>query len=239
MFFAVPRRPTPLQNYSADGKTERDAYKWGCLPPDVIPEDGHAARWCETWGEKWDGRGFAGKWADKWGERDQREGGGQYRRWGDKWSQEFREGIGHRWGETWNDDPDGRGWCAAQAPARDSRRERPFCLHPPPSRSQLQRRRARFALPSSGDAPTPALRRYSRNWGEDHTGNRQVRKWGHATDGENWDTVQEEDTWYEGVPNFSWRDAFRHSPQLLQGANTQAAPRAARACVRRFLLAIA
>ena len=23
------------------------------------------------------------------------------------------------------------------------------------------------------------------------------------------------DTWYEGVPNFGWADARRHSPQLL------------------------
>lgn len=100
------------ESFGADGRTERDAYKWGCLPPNETPQDGHAARWCEKWGEKWDGAGFASKWADKWGERDSREGGGQYRKWGDKWSQEFRDGKGHRWGETWGDDPDGRGWCA-------------------------------------------------------------------------------------------------------------------------------
>lgn len=112
LFPLLSHLPFHPQSYGADGRTERDAYKFGALPPGTIPEDGHAARWCEKWGEKWDGRGFASKWADKWGERDQREGGGQYRKWGDKWSQEFRDGVGHRWGETWNDDPDGGGWCA-------------------------------------------------------------------------------------------------------------------------------
>lgn len=42
-----------------------------------------------------------------------------------------------------------------------------------------------------------------------------MRKWGHATNGEQWDTVQEEDTWYEKVANVSWADAYRHSPPLL------------------------
>lgn len=42
-------------------------------------------------------QGAASKWADKWGERDQREGGGQYRKWGDKWTQQFQNGTGHRW----------------------------------------------------------------------------------------------------------------------------------------------
>lgn len=47
------------EEYGMDGYTERDAYKYGSLAPGVIPEDGHAARWCETWGEKWDGKARA------------------------------------------------------------------------------------------------------------------------------------------------------------------------------------
>lgn len=34
--------------------------------------------------------------------------------------------------------------------------------------------------------------------------------------GEQWDTMAEEDTWYEVVPNFNWADAYRHSPPLMQ-----------------------
>lgn len=45
----------------ADGRTERDAAKWGALAPGVIPEDGHAGVWHEKWGEKWDGKGGASK----------------------------------------------------------------------------------------------------------------------------------------------------------------------------------
>lgn len=155
------------EGFGSNGRTERDASKWGSLAPGAIPEDGHAARWTERWGETWDGRGFARKWTDKWGERDEREGGGPYRKWGDKWTQEFYEGRGGRWGETWGDDPGGAGW-------------------------------------------------NSRKWSEDHFGNGQVRKWGQSTDGEYWDTTVHEDTWYEGHANFSWADAYRHSPQLMQ-----------------------
>ncbi len=154
----------------SDGRTERDAAKWGALGPGVIAEDGHASTWTEKWGEKWDGQGGCSKWTDKWAERREREGGGLPRRWGDKWTQEFRYGgVGGRWGETWSEDPGGAG-------------------------------------------------NYSRKWSEDHYGTGEVRKWGQASDGEGWDVTQREDTWYEGVANVSWNDAYTHSPQLLGGA---------------------
>jgi hypothetical protein len=158
----------------ADGRTERDAAKWGAVAPGVIPEDGHAGVWHEKWGERWDARGGAAKWTDKWAERAEREGGGPPRRWGDKWTQEFRNGKGGRWGETWSDDPGGAG-------------------------------------------------AYSRKWSEDHYGDGSVRKWGQSTDGQAWEHVAQEDTWYEGEPNFGWADAHRHSPQLLAGATTPCA----------------
>jgi hypothetical protein len=97
------------EQFWADGRTERDASKWGAVAPGTVPDDGHASQWHERWGEKWDGRGKAGKWTDKWAEREEREGGGAGRKWGDKWTQEFSFGVGNRSGETWSDDPQGDG----------------------------------------------------------------------------------------------------------------------------------
>lgn len=42
-----------------------------------------------------------------------------------------------------------------------------------------------------------------------------MRKWGQASDGEHWEHIAQEDTWYEGVANVDFANARDHSPQLL------------------------
>lgn len=155
------------EDYKQDGRTDRTAHKWGKVADGVIPEDGHAARWTERWGESWNGLGAMMKWTDKWYERDEREGGGAPRKWGEKWDERFGHdggGGGCRTGEAWSDD--GGAW-------------------------------------------------YSRHWGEEHFGNGWVRKYGHSTTGEHWDTTVPMDTWYERFANSPWESTYRKSPELL------------------------
>lgn len=90
----------------ADGRTERQAEKWGCLHPGAIPADGEAGEWREAWGERWAG-GAASKWSDKWAQRAEREGGGPPRRWGERSRQEYRGGRGTRGGTVWAEDDGG------------------------------------------------------------------------------------------------------------------------------------
>jgi hypothetical protein len=42
----------------------------------------------------------------------------------------------------------------------------------------------------------------------------QVRKSGNSTHGENWDQIEQMDTYYNPIPNFGFQLALRHSPQL-------------------------
>ena len=82
---------TWAEEFSTSGAVQRSADKFGCKAPGSIPEDGHANRWQERWGENWDGHGNVLKWTDKWAERDQSEGGGPPRSWGDKWEERNAE----------------------------------------------------------------------------------------------------------------------------------------------------
>ena len=45
---------------------DRACEKAGSLAAGAAPDDGHANRWTEKWGEKWDGRGACIKWTDTW-----------------------------------------------------------------------------------------------------------------------------------------------------------------------------
>ncbi len=55
---------------------------------------------------------------------------------------------------------------------------------------------------------------FNRWWGEDHYGDRRVRKHGHSTGGEYWDQEEQMDTYYNPIPHFDYRLALQHSPQL-------------------------
>ena len=87
---------TWAEEFSTSGAVQRSADKFGCKAPGSIPEDGHANRWQERWGENWDGHGNVLKWTDKWAERDQSEGGGPPRSWGDKWEERNAETGGSK-----------------------------------------------------------------------------------------------------------------------------------------------
>jgi hypothetical protein len=62
------------EDYRADGSVDRYCEKTGALEDGAAPDDGHANRWTEKWGEKWDGRGSCIKWTDTWASRDHAEG---------------------------------------------------------------------------------------------------------------------------------------------------------------------
>lgn len=55
---------------------------------------------------------------------------------------------------------------------------------------------------------------FNRWWGEDHHGDRRVRKHGSSTAGEYWDQEEQMDTYYNPIPHFDYRLALQHSPQL-------------------------
>ena len=80
--------------YWSGGKTEKWADKWGRDGGDI---------WHETWGEDYDGVGGCVKWTDRWAERP--DGYGGLTKWGDKWREEFKDGVGEKNGETWQDIP--------------------------------------------------------------------------------------------------------------------------------------
>ena len=87
------------EDYRADGSVERYCEKTGSLEDGSAPDDGHANRWTEKWGEKWDGRGSCIKWTDTWASRDHAEGGAPGapgRSWGEKWEE--------KWGVAYNED---------------------------------------------------------------------------------------------------------------------------------------
>jgi hypothetical protein len=67
------------EDYRSDGSVDRYCEKTGSLEDHASPDDGHANRWTEKWGEKWDGGGSCIKWTDTWACRDHAEGGLQVR----------------------------------------------------------------------------------------------------------------------------------------------------------------
>jgi hypothetical protein len=67
------------EDYRSDGSVDRYCEKTGSLEDHASPDDGHANRWTEKWGEKWDGGGSCIKWTDTWASRDHAEGGLQVR----------------------------------------------------------------------------------------------------------------------------------------------------------------
>ena len=86
------------EDYRSDGSVDRYCEKTGSLEDGAAPEDGHANRWTEKWGEKWDGKGGCIKWTDTWASRDHAEGGqadAPGRSWGEKWEE--------KWGGSYND----------------------------------------------------------------------------------------------------------------------------------------
>ena len=86
------------EDYRADGSVDRYCEKTGSLEDGAAPDDGHANRWTEKWGEKWDGHGGCIKWTDTWASRDHTEGGmanAPSRSWGEKWEE--------KWGDEYNE----------------------------------------------------------------------------------------------------------------------------------------
>ena len=86
------------EDYRADGVVDRYCEKTGSLEDGAAPEDGHANRWTQKWGEKWDGQGGCIKWTDTWASRDHAEGGmanAPSRSWGEKWEE--------KWGDNYNE----------------------------------------------------------------------------------------------------------------------------------------
>lgn len=80
--------------YWSGGKTEKWADKWG--------RDGHDV-WHETWGENYDGSGGCVKWTDRWAESPNPDNPTVVNKWGDKWREEFKDGMGEKTGETWQE----------------------------------------------------------------------------------------------------------------------------------------
>ena len=121
------------EDYRADGVVDRYCEKTGSLEDGAAPEDGHANRWTQKWGEKWDGQGGCIKWTDTWASRDHAEGGDVKRplqvlgregreKWGDRQLQNENGRAGLRQGLAWDElggnhkERTGRG-----APPRDGR----------------------------------------------------------------------------------------------------------------------
>jgi len=100
------------EDYRADGSVDRYCEKTGALEDGAAPEDGHANRWTEKWGEKWNGSGSCIKWTDTWASRDHAEGGALNapgRSWGEKWEEKWGNAYnengraGSRQGVTWDE----------------------------------------------------------------------------------------------------------------------------------------
>ena len=86
--------------YWSGGKTEKWADKWGRDGNDV---------WHETWGENYDGSGGCVKWTDRWAESPTPDNDTILNKWGDKWREEFKDGVGEKTGETWQETVDTHG----------------------------------------------------------------------------------------------------------------------------------
>ena len=87
------------EDYRSDGIRRSILREDGLARDGAAPEDGHANRWTEKWGEKWDGKGGCIKWTDTWASRDHAEGGmsdAPLRGWGEKWEE--------KWGGSYNHD---------------------------------------------------------------------------------------------------------------------------------------
>jgi hypothetical protein len=178
------------------GEIKRSADKWAT--------DGSGANWHERWSEAFRADGAVDRSADKFG----RLAEGVIPE--DGHAGEWRE----RWGESW----DGKGGASKWSDRWAERKEREGGGQ---GRRWGEKTEQRFESGAGGrwgeawsDDPQ-GDGWYSRKWAEDHLGGGAVRKWGESTTGEHWENTVEEDTWYEGVPNFGWAEALRHSPQLL------------------------
>ena len=168
---------------------ERTAHKWAT-------EAGSSAEWEEKWGEHYWASGKASKHADKWA----RSGADV---WHERWGEEYTGGGSDgcvkwtdKWAERERPPAEGGGWDKWG----DKWEER----------FEGGTGRKNGETWSSGAAGGG----YNRWWAEEHEGGGWVRKHGHSTGGEAWDSREQQDTYYNPIPHFTYAMAVNHSPVL-------------------------
>ncbi|KAK9822741.1 hypothetical protein WJX74_002486 [Apatococcus lobatus] len=199
------------------GMREMGAEKSGCRL------DGSA--WRETWREsltnardgsptversahKWAQDSQGEEWEEKWGEKY--EPTGEANKWADKWAKKGPE----IWHEKWGEDYDGKGGCLKYTDKWAEKTvegggveqwgdkwEEDF------GQGVGTKKGETWSIGAGGET-------FNRWWGEDHLGDRRVRKHGNSTAGEHWDQEEQMDTYYNPIPHFDYRLALQHSPQL-------------------------
>lgn len=166
---------------------EREAHKWARKGGTA---DGATApqEWEERWHEKYWSLGKTEKSADKWG----------------------RQGD-HIWHERWGESYDGAGgclkWTDRWAEANSGKSKWGDKWEERFSSGQGTKKGETWSVAEGSSE-------YHRWWGETHFGNGQVQKYGHSTEGEQWDVTEPMDTYYNPIPHFGYAEALQHSPQL-------------------------
>ncbi|CAM8878309.1 unnamed protein product [Rhodiola kirilowii] len=145
------------------------------------------AEWFEKWWEKYDGKGWTEKGAHKYGRLNENS-------WWEKWGELYDRGFVHKWTDKWAEAEQGTKW--------GDKWEESFIAGIGGRQGETW-----HLLPTND--------RWSRTWGEEHSGDGQVHKFGRSTAGERWDIVVDEETNYEPEPHYGWADVVADSSQLL------------------------
>ncbi|CAM6095629.1 unnamed protein product [Calypogeia fissa] len=147
-----------------------------------------SAGWYEKWWEKYNAKGWSEKGAHKYGRLNDQG-------WWEKWGEQYDgRGAVLKWTDKWAETDMGTKW--------GDKWEENF-------NSGIGTRQGEtWHYSANGE-------RWSRTWGEEHTGTGKVHKYGKSTSGESWDSVVEEGTFYQAEPHYGWADAVGNSVQLL------------------------
>ncbi|KAL9262308.1 hypothetical protein AKJ16_DCAP12355 [Drosera capensis] len=173
---------------------EKTADKWG--------KNEKGEEWQEKWREGYDASGRADKCAYKWCSIDP--------------STELDAGHAHTWHERWGENYDGlRG--SVKYTDKWAERCQGDCWT-----KWGDKWDEHFDLNGHGVKQGETWwegkhgERWNRTWGEKHNGTGWLHKYGKSSSGEHWDTLVQEDTWYEKYPHYGFMHCFENSVQLRE-----------------------
>ncbi|TQD90363.1 hypothetical protein C1H46_024065 [Malus baccata] len=143
----------------------------------------------EKTADKWGKNGRGDEWHEKW--KEHYDASGQAEKWAHKWcgidpNTPLEAGHAYIWHERWGEKYDGHGGSDKYTDKWAERCEGKF-----------------------GD-------RWNRTWGEGHNGTGWVHKYGKSSNGEHWDTHEQQDTWYERFPHFGFYHCFENLVKLRE-----------------------
>jgi len=164
------------------------------------------ATWDKTWSETYRGGAAMSEQARKWARDDDRG-----HEWHERWGEDYACGSDGtdrtiKWTDKWTEEM-GDPYLADDGATR---RE---CVNRfgDKWREAFQEGRGEKRGTTWSQGRDGA---YHREWGEDHWGDGQVRRFGHSNTGETWDQVEIMDTCYEPTPHVTMDIALRNSHRL-------------------------